>query len=337
MVASVALSGSAGGFDLGGECEISQQTGWQVGRDMQTRAARGEWEDALEAGMRYIRAMCSNSYRWAEVLDVLLKSPRRDEAFDFLWEMHTRHLDLDDPRIDWKAIEGIQGFGDSEIGKLHERSTREIAALQQEALGRVEWGRSNSKAYWADEVCPGEYCGLGTNVLLDRSYAVYDTPEGGRVGALKRCERIDQLQTKYRSPMVPHVVIYDYEDQTCHRRGARLGCGKFERGDLVYYVIYSGEGFVRVLHDGAEKIVDDPHRLLGDCRFASRRCWVTSLAPASKDQAVVDDQLWVEIQRVDGSKVWTNEIALHSAYEEVDPDPERRKRRQELAAECAKN
>ena len=134
-----------------------------------------------------------------------------------------------------------------------------------------------------------------------------------------------------------YVVIYDHEDQTCHRRGTRLGCGKFERGDLVYYVIYSGEGFVRVLHDGAEKIVDDPHRLLGDCRFASRRCWVTSLAPASTDQAVVDDQLWVEIQRVDGSKVWTNEIALHSAYEEVDPDPERRKRRQELAAECAKN
>jgi hypothetical protein len=322
-------------FDLGGDCLAVSAGAMALNREMQALAAKKDWDAALDAGRRYLRDMCDNPYRWGQVLEVLLDSPRRAEALDFLWEMHMRGLDLNRASVDWEKVRGLDDFDESEIGEHYAASRRAIQAIQESARERIAYGITGSPSYWTDDVCPGEYCTLGTGMLLPITLEAFDRPGGNRVGSVPRCAKVNQLRTRYESPMVPHVVIFDHEDERCHRRVGDEPCGPFEKGDLVYYVIYEGEGFARVLHEDHEKILDGQHGLLGECAIPSSKCWLTALVPASRAQSVVDEQLWVLIETPDGSSHWVRDMALYNAYEDVDPDPAYVEAKRALEEECS--
>ena len=176
-------SSSEGAFDLGGDCEPQGEQSWKLSHNMRAQAARGEWDDAIETGLVYVRDMCQNSYRWAQLVNLFLESPRRAKALDILREMRTRGRDLNVDEIDWNAVEQLEGFDASEIGQLYLHSVREITTLKTDARMRMRHGVLAKTPYWASGVCPGEYCGFGKALLLERSYALLDKPDGGKVGA----------------------------------------------------------------------------------------------------------------------------------------------------------
>lgn len=332
--ASVAATQDDGGFDLDGDCHDSSAGSGALRREMRALAARNEWDGAVDAGKRYVLDMCHNSYRWGALLEVLLQSPRRTEALDLLWEMKLRDLDFHRAEIDWKAIQAVDGFSSSEIGKHYERAQRAIRAITGEASKNVEYGEG-TPPYWADDVCPGEYCGLGKGMWVEAPLDTFDRPGGEPVGRIDRCEKVDQIRTRYESPMVPHVVVFDQESQGCYRREGDEPCGPFNAGEVVYYVIYEGEGFVRILHRGEEKIMDNPHGLLGECAIPSARCWLTPLVPTSREQSVIEQQLWILVETSEGSTHWVRDMKLYDGYVEVDPSPEYLETQRALERECS--
>jgi pentatricopeptide repeat protein len=253
----------------------------------------GDWSRVVELERTSVRGMCSNQFRWYELISALLQAHRDKEALAVFEEMRARGFDLN-PSLPDLTQPDVREFMDSaafraspvgiEIARLKRLSDARRARFR-EALANLPPAQRPPDHYVARDVCPFECCHYGEWTASEDTN-LFDAPGSSRVVAkVAKGTRVAALTGEVHLTPEPVVV---------------LG-GELPKDTIAFILDYQGEGYSHVYSRG--RILSLFSGVADYCLRVSDACWGERLAPEVHGPEPV---WWVKVRLANGTIGWTD-------------------------------
>jgi hypothetical protein len=288
-------STEAEAFDLGGPCDEGEGSSLP---DFYTRlreaTEQGDHSQVIDLQKQYVRAMCSNHYRWFDLAEAYLEADQSDMAIQVLHELHRRGAEIKPStfRLQVSLAQLIETpeFQRSELARELQELLEQ--AVQRKDVHRTQLQKLDASArpperYVAKGACPFECCSYREWDVLETT-PLYDAPFGSVVvGSAVKGRKVRGVTGDVHLRPAPVAVVHD-----------RL---PFARGEIFFLLDYLGEDFYSYWRNGeiaAEQLWADDV-----CLRPSRDCWAEYIeAPEDREEP----QWWVLIETDDGVRGWSD-------------------------------
>jgi hypothetical protein len=280
-------------FDLGGPCDDSRPPADYHAR-LREAARRGDHGTMIELQKQYVRAMCSNHYRWLDLAGTYLRAERPAMAIQVLHELHRRGAEIKPSSLEHQGnlmtLIKTPEFRRSELGRelrrLQAAAARRRAAFRTQ-LEALDVADRPPEGHVARGACPFECCTYREWDVLETT-ALSDAPYGSTVvGSAVKGHRVRGVTGDVHLQPAPVAVVHDHPP--------------FVQGEIIFVLDYLGEGFSRYWRDGetaeAELWIDDL------CLRPGPNCWAEYIQPPEERP---DPQWWILIETDEGLRGWTD-------------------------------
>ena len=287
-------------YDLGGPCVDRHNP--LTTADVFKAQKNGDWPRAVDLQKLVVRDGCGIEARWYQLVTLLLKARREQEAVRVLEEMDARGFDLNPSSIGQHTISPItpeiEKFMSSAPFKASPVGTK-IDSLEQisserrtrfrELLKTLPAGEKPPDDYIAKGACPFECCRYG-NWMATQDTDLVASPGSKRIVRKVRAgTRATGVTGEVHLKPEPVAVLTDVNS-------------KLPKDSIAFILDYEGEGFGNVYSHG--KVVHDVFFGYGEyCFRISKMCWGETLLPRTEQRQPV---WWVEIRLPDGLIGWTD-------------------------------
>lgn len=287
---------AAQAFDLGGSCEDNGPLPADYYELRRAASRTGDHASIIELEKTYVRAMCSNSYRWLGLASAFLDADRPDQVIAVLQEAHDRGAalepgsrELHDSRM--AAFLDSKRFRDSPLGV--ELAALAVGASRRRSTHRAQLEALEPAARPSGEriiegACPFECCSYRAWIVHE-DVDLFEAPRSDvRVTSVAAGAVVRGLTGNVYAQPAPVAIVHDHPP--------------FEAGTIVFLLDYIGEGFHRYWDDGATGEVDiQPAER---CLRPSRHCWAEYIEPSEERVAPA---WWILIETGDGLRGWTDQ------------------------------
>jgi hypothetical protein len=221
-------------FDLGGPCDEGEGS---TPADFHTRlreaSQQGNHRQMIDLQKQYVRAMCSNHYRWFGLAKTYLGADRPGMAIQVLHELHRRGAEIKPSTFQHQAnlakLIDMPEFQNSELGReLRELRTaadqrKDVYLTQLRALDVS--GRPPER-YVARGACPFECCSYREWDVL-KTTALYDVPFGTLVvSSAVKGQRVRGVTGDVHLRPTPVAVVHDRSSPKKSSRSMTSVCGR---------------------------------------------------------------------------------------------------------------